>query len=279
MKNLFAFITRHNFIFLFLLMQVVCIWLMVHNGGYQGSNVLNSSNRAVASVYSSAASAKEYFSLRVENEKLAIENAELRNHLRTSYHMLPGANPGRKDSIYRRQYSFIYAKVVNASVNKRRNYLTLSGGSRAGIKRDMGVMASDGIVGIVTDVSADFTSVMSLLHKEARVNCQLKKDGSYGPLIWDGGDYRYCQLTDIPTHAKLSIGDTVLTSDLSGIFPGGLHVGTIAGFERKRNESFYTVRVKLGADLKKVQHVYAIDNRLKAQRDSLENATQKKGDD
>src|SRR5690606_10501650 len=96
-----------------------------------------------------------------------------------------------------------------------------------GIKQDMAVMTGEGVVGIVTNVSSNFSSAMSLLHKDVRVNCQLKKDGSYGPLIWDGDDYRFCQLTDIPTHSKINKGDTVETSELSGIFPEGIMVGTI----------------------------------------------------
>lgn len=279
MKSLFAFVARHHFIFVFILMQALCVWLMVKNGGYSGSHMLNSSNRVVASVYETAAETKEYFSLKSQNEKLAYENAELRNYLRSSYMIIPREGAVTRDTIFRRQYNYIYAKVVNASVNKRRNYLTLAGGSAIGITRDMGVVTIDGIVGIVTDVTRDFSSVMSLLHKEARVNCQLKRDGSYGPLVWDGGDYRYCQLTDIPTHAKIAIGDTVITSELSGIFPEGLFVGTVAGYERRRNEPFFTLKVKLGSDLKKVQHVYVISNAMKAQRDSLENATQNAGDD
>ena len=96
---------------------------------------------------------------------------------------------------------------------------------------------------------------MSILHKDMGVNCQLKKDGSYGPLIWDGADYKYCLLKDIPTHAKIKAGDTVITSELSGIFPEGIMVGTVENFERRQGESFYTVTVKLSADLKKVNHV------------------------
>jgi rod shape-determining protein MreC len=143
----------------------------------------------------------------------------------------------------------------------------------------MAIMTSEGIVGIVTNVSSNFASAMSLLHKDVRVNCQLKKDGSYGPLIWDGADYRFCQLTDIPTHAKIKKGDTVVTSELSGIFPEGIMVGTIESYEKGRNESFYTAQVRLSADLKKVNHVYVIKNKFKNERDSLENLTQKQIDD
>ncbi len=279
MKNLFAFVLKHNFIFIFLLLQGICVALLVRDNGYQGSHVLNSSNRAVASVYETAANTKEYFALKIENEKLARENATLRNFVKSNFTMLQLKEIKRNDTLYKQQYSFINAKIVNASVNKRRNFLTLNAGSGQGITRDMGVMSSEGIVGIVTDVSPNFASVMSLLHKDAKVNCQLKRDGSYGPLVWDGSDYRHCQLTDIPTHAKIKAGDTVITSELSGIFPEGLMVGTIVDFERKRNESFYTARVKLSADLKRVNHVYIVKNRFKKERDSLETKAQVQIDD
>ncbi len=274
MKNLFAFFIKHNFIFIFLLLQVVCIWLMVHHQGFQGSHVLNSSNLAVANVYETAANTKEYFSLKKENDKLALENSVLRNFLKSNYSVLPLTEFRRNDTLYKQQYSYLSAKVVNSSVNKRRNFLTLNVGSAQGVAQDMAVMSSDGIVGIVTNASANFSSVMSILHKDTRVNCQLKKDGSYGPLIWDGADYRYCLLTDIPTHAKIKAGDSVITSELSGIFPEGIMVGTIDSYERRHNEDFYTAKVRLSADLKKVNHVYVIKNKFKAERDSLEKTTQ-----
>jgi rod shape-determining protein MreC len=279
MKNLFAFVIKHNFIFIFLFLQAICAWLMTHNNGYQGSHVLNSSNRVVANVYETAANTREYFSLKQENDRLAFENSTLRNLLKSNYLILSAKEVKKKDTVYKQQYSYLAAKVVNSSVNKRRNFLTLNIGSEFGVSQDMAVMTSDGIVGIVTNVSPNFSSVMSILHKDVRINCQLKKDGSYGPLIWDGADYRYCLLTDIPTHAKMVKGDTVITSEFSGIFPEGIMVGTIDSYERRHNESYYTAKVKLSADLKKVNHVYVIKNKLKGERDSLEQNTQKQIDD
>lgn len=252
---------------------------MVRSSRYQGSHVLNTSNTVVANVYQTAANTKEYFYLKKENDRLATENSVLRNFLRSNYAALPLKEFKRNDTLYKQQYTYLSCKVVNSSVNKRRNFLTLNMGSLMGIKRDMAVMSSDGIVGRVTDVSENFATVMSLLHKDNYVNCQLKRDGSYGPLVWDGGDYQHCMLTDIPTHAKIKNGDTVITSELSGIFPEGIMVGTIESFERRQNESFYTAKVKLSADLKKVNHVYIIKNQFKTERDSLEANTQKQDDD
>ncbi len=252
---------------------------MVQHNAYQGSHVLNSSNAVVANVYTAAANTKEYFSLRDENDRLAGENAILRNLLKSNYRVLPLKEYEKYDTLYKQQYTYVNAKVVNSSVNKRRNFLTLNIGSNMGITRDMGVICSEGIIGKVTDVSENFCSVMSLLHKDSRVNCQLKKDASFGPLIWDGKDYEYCLLTDIPTHAKIKKGDAVITSELSGIFPEGLYVGAIDSYERKQNEDFYTIKIKLGADLKKVNHVYVIKNKLKRERDSIEGKAQKQIDD
>lgn len=252
---------------------------MVHNNGFQGSHVLNSSNSTIAGVYQTAANTREYFSLKQENDRLAMENSILRNFHKSSYAVLPLAEYTKRDTIYKQQYSYLSAKVVNSSVNKRRNFLTLNVGSEQGIAQDMAVMSSDGIVGIVTNVSKNFASVMSLLHKDLRVNCQLKKDRSYGPLIWDGRDYRFCLLTDIPTHSKIKAGDTVITSELSGIFPEGIMVGTIVFYEKRKGEFFYTARVRLSSDLKKVNHVYVIKNKFKGERDSLEKKTQVQIDD
>ncbi len=247
---------------------------MMRSHSYQGSSLINSSNKVSANLYNAAANTQEYFSLKQENYKLANENVLLRNLLKSNYIIAPTKDFVKRDTLYKQQYQFVAAKVVNASVNLRSNYLTINVGSGNGITRDMAVFNSEGIVGIVKDVSSNFASVMSVLHKDTKVNCQLRKDGSYGPLIWDGADYRYCLLTDIPTHAKIKVGDTVETSELSGIFPEGLMAGTIESYERRQNEPFYTAKIKLSADLKKLNYVYVIKNRFKLEKDSLEKFSQ-----
>ncbi len=279
MKSFFLFLLKYNYFFIFLFLEIICLFLMVKSNGFQGSQLLNSSNKTIANIYQVSSSAKEYFSLKEENNRLAIENAILHNYLKSNYLAISLKEFKRDDTLYKQQYTFISCKVVNLSINKRRNFLTLNIGSNQGIKQDMAIMSSEGIVGIITDVSENFSSAMSLLHKDVRVNCQLKKDGSYGPLIWDGSDYKYCLLTDIPTHSKIRLGDSVITSELSGIFPEGLMVGTIESYERRQNESFYTAKVKLSADLKNLNHVYIIKNKLKTERDLLEKQKQKQIDE
>jgi rod shape-determining protein MreC len=251
---------------------------MVKNGGYQGSHVLNSSNQLVASIYQTMQNTKEYFSLKRENDLLNSENAKLKNLLKSNYLVVPLQEFKKNDTLYKQQYTYISAKIVNSSINKRKNYLTLNVGKNQGLTPDMAVMSPDGIIGIITNVSSNFSSVMSVLHKDFGINCQLKKDRSYGPLIWDGKSYEYCSMIDIPTHARLKKGDTVVTSELSGIFPEGILVGFIEDYERKQGEAFYTAKIKLSTNFKKVNHVYIIKNKFKPERDSLEKISHKQID-
>lgn len=278
MRNLLAFLNKHHFIIVFLLVQVMCLWMMMRGRNFQGSSLINSSNNVAANIYEAEKNTTEYFSLKQENAWLAAENAALKNKLRSNYVALAQTEFKINDTVYKQQYQYIGAKVVNASINNRSNYITLNVGTSSGVTRYMAVANTLGIIGFVKDVSENFSSVISVLHKDFHVNCQLKRDGSFGPLIWDGKDYEYCLLTDIPTHAKIKVKDTVLTSELSGIFPEGIMVGTVDGYERRQNEPFYTVRVKLSVDFKKLNYVYVIKNRFKQEKDSLEQKTQIQSD-
>jgi len=262
----------------FLCLEIICFFIISKNNGYQGSSIFNSANAVSANVYKVSANAKEYLLLQEENERLAAENVYLLNRLKLGYAALPLKVYKKNDTLYKQSYEFMSGKAINSSVNKRNNYLTLNIGAEQGVTHDMAVITSNGIIGIVKDVSQNFSSVMSILHKDVRVNCQLKKDGIYGPLIWDGKDYRFSNLTEIPTHAKIKKGDTVITSSLSGIFPEGILVGFVDSYERRHNESFYTVKVRLSADFKKVNHVSVIKYNYKTERDSLELKSQTQSD-
>ncbi len=278
MKNLINFIYKHNFFFVFVALEVICVFILMKNNGYQGSSLINSSNKVSANVYKISSNTKEYLLLQDENERLAKENVYMLNRLKMGYAAIPLKTYTKNDTLYKQVYQFIGGKVINSSINKRNNYLTLNIGKEQGVTQDMAVIANDGIVGIVKDVSQNFSSIMSILHKDVRVNCQLKKEGIYGPLIWDGADYRFSNLIDVPTHAKLKKGDTVITSSLSGIFPEGIMVGFVDSWERKQNESFYTVKVRLSADFKKVNHISVIKNNYKTEKDSLETISQVQSD-
>jgi len=274
MRNLITFIWKHYFFFLFLSIEVLCIYLIVQNNYFQKASFVNSSNKVSANILKTSADVEEYFFLKSENEKLAKENAELRSRSLVSFSLLENNQYFVNDTAFRQKYSYINSKVVNNSTNRRNNYLTLDKGSKQGIKNNMAVITSTGVVGQIKDVSENFCTVMSLLNSKTTISSKIKKDGSYGPLTWEGENFAFATLHDIPTHVKLTKGDTIVTSAYSLTFPENILIGTVESFERKSGEYFFTVNVKLSTEFKKLSHVYVVTNMMKKEQEELENRSE-----
>jgi rod shape-determining protein MreC len=276
-RALLNFAVKNYYYLLFILLQTACVLLMMRNRNFQSTRIINSANAISANTYQAVSNTREYLSLKEENDRLIDENARLHNMMRSStFEFINKKSLQRNDTLYRQKYIYIPAKVISNSTNMRTNYITLNVGRAQGIVHDMSVINSQGIVGIVKDVSENFSSALSVLHKDVKINCKLKRDGSYGPLNWEkDDDYTSATLTDIPIHAKFKVGDTIVTSALSSIFPEGIMVGTVREFERKSGDAFFTVKVNLATQFRKINHVYVIKNFYKMEQDSLEQSSQK----
>jgi rod shape-determining protein MreC len=248
--------------------------LIMNNRSVQSTAIFNSSNAMSANLYSAVANTKEYLSLKEENRRLADEVAFLRNQLKSSYDIIGMQAPQfmKHDSLFRKKYFFKNAKVINGTTNLNKNFLTLNIGSKEGIEQDYAIINSQGVVGVVKDVSPNFCTALSVLHTEQVVNCKIKKDGVFGPLSWDGKDYRYSHMTEVPTYSKVAKGDTIVTSSLSSIFPEDIMVGIVESVIRKPGEAFYTLTVRLNTDFKKLNYVTIVGNKYKDEQDSLEQA-------
>ena len=270
MRNLVVFIWKNYFFFLFLILETLCVALIVQNNNFQKASFVNSSNAVSAEVLSTAENIQQYFYLKDVNEKLAKENAELHSHDLLSFSMLVNDQYFVNDTVYRQKYTYTSAKVVNNSTNRRDNYLTLDKGAKQGIKNNMAVISSTGVVGVVKDVSDNFCTVISLLHSDLTISSKLKKDGSFGPLTWDGTDFSKATLSDIPTHVRLKAGDTVVTSQYSKMFPENVMIGTVDSYAQEPRKPFFTVKVNLSTDFKKLTYVYIVQNKLREEQEALE---------
>ena len=175
MRNFFDFLIRQYFFFLFLILEIISFILIVQNNYYQRSGFINSTNQISSKILSSINDISQYFSLKDANRKLSEENARLLSESKKFYMKTDSRIFYYSDTLYRQQYEFISAKVVENSINKRNNYLTINKGSIHGITKDMGVITSSGIVGIVREVSQNFSSIISVLNKETKVSVKVKK--------------------------------------------------------------------------------------------------------
>lgn len=270
MRNLVRFLTKNSFIILFLLLEIFAFWMLIANNNYQNSKFFNSSNFFVGNFYSTTRNIKDYFNLKQVNKELAEQNAKLQANNISSFVKVYGRIYQINDTSYHQTYMYSAAKVVNNSTNKRQNYITIDKGDLNGIEAEMGVISPQGIVGIVKNVSKNFGSVMSVLHDKNKISAKIKKSGYYGSLVWEGNNYREAQLKDIPNHVKLVVGDTVVTTGFSSIFPENILIGTVASFDLPEGNNFYNINITFAVDFKKLSHVYVVRSLQKKEKDELE---------
>ena len=266
MYNLRRFIIKHHFVILFILLEVISVLLLARSQNFHRNRLVSGTNGVVGKVYEWGSDVGGYFSLRQANRQLAEENALLRKRIavvadtsQSTYSVL-----GR-DTIY----EFIPAKVVNNSTGLANNYIVINKGKADGIMRDMGVISSEGIVGVVTDVSKHYASVMSLLHSKSFVGVRFKANQQLGSLKWNTGNHRFGMVEDIPTHIHLKKGDTVVTSSYSFIFPEDMMVGTVEEPYESTSGALNEAKIRFATDFATLRHVYVIKNLHKPELDSL----------
>jgi len=278
MKSLFLLLWRNNFTLLFLLLWSICFYLIIRNNNFQQVSVFNSTNKIVASVLEAVNYVKEYINLKENNSSLAKENASLKSLLPESFYDNSALRTAVKDTLFMQQYAFINSRVVNNSISRRNNYITLDKGSDHGIQKDMGVISSSGVVGIVKDVSKHYCTVMSVLHKNTKISTRFKNNNYFGSLVWNGENSREATLLEIAKHVKFKAGDTLVTTVYSSIFPEGIMVGVVKDSELKAGDNFYKITVNLSTNFANLSHVYIVANLFKNEKLELENTTLSKDD-
>jgi rod shape-determining protein MreC len=270
MRNLIGFLSRNSFFLFFLLLEGIAAFLLIQNNRFQRSEFLNSSNTISGSFYQLVNNATQYFNLTEINQQLVAENALLRSQLKDSKVQIFGKSYLIDDTVYQQAYQYSEATVINGTVTKANNYITLDKGALAGVEEGMGVIGPKGVIGIVKTVSTRFSSVMTILHTQSKVSVKLKNQRYLGSLIWDGRDYLKAQLIDIPKNAAIMLGDTVVTSGYSSVFPTGISVATVTNIEKPQGNNFYDIEVQLINDFKKIEKVYVVKNVLRKEQDQLE---------
>lgn len=266
MYNLRRFILKHHFVILFILLEVISILLLANSQRFHRNRMVNTTNDVVGKIYEWGSEVGNYFRLNTANEQLAEENAMLRQRLSVVYDIDTSTydiNEG--DTLYK----YIPAQVVNNSTNQANNYIIINKGKMDGIERDMSVISTDGIVGVVTDVSRHYASVMSLLHSKSVVGVRIKQSQELASLKWGTNNYRYGMVEDIPTHILLQQGDTILTSSHSFIFPADLMVGTVEEFYPTAIDALNKAKIRFATDFATLRHVYVIKDLHKPELDSL----------
>jgi rod shape-determining protein MreC len=278
MNKIGIFLLRFNGLFAFLILEVFSFYIFFsQNNNPEKTAFLSSANRMVGNVYDYTNRWMRYWNLSALNDSLAKENARLKMRLPGSQFSNLTDSANIRDEEYEQRYRFTEAIVINNSVNRRNNYITLNRGTKHGVKMHSAVLngTGEGVAGIVVAVSGHFSTAMSVLHEEARISAKIKRNGYFGVATWNGKDPARLTLEAIPKHAKIIKGDTIITSGYSTIFPEGIMIGTIDSFSYEPGTNFYNIQLGLSVDINSLQYVYIVDDLMKDELKTLEEKKRK----
>jgi rod shape-determining protein MreC len=273
MQQIFNFIYKNSNRLLFLLLLGISLFLSIQSHSYHRSKFISSANFLTGIIYLKINNVSEYLNLRTQNDALAQENAKLRSLL---FNAKDTTTIAKIDSLKGvKPTDIIVSKVIHNTFNTQENYLTLNSGSLQGVKPDMGVINSLGIVGIIDNTSSNFATVISILNVKSHINAKLKKSNHFGSLSWDGKNTGFVQLTDVPRLASIRIGDTIVTGGQSVIFPENINIGTVSKRYYENETNYYKIEVKLFNDMTNLGHVYIIKSKNRDEIINLEKKREK----
>jgi len=266
MRALLWLLKKYNYVLVFIVLEAIALVLLSNHNSFQHSILVNTNREIAGRLNERIVRGREYLHLKKNNEILVRENASLRNKVELLAAAKPDSLTADSSNI---DYHYTAARIVKATHDRQFNYLTINKGKNQGIQEDMAVISEEGIVGIVLASSYNFSTIIPVINRNFRLSVKTKKDNFAGILQWEGKSHRQANLNEIPYHAEPEIGDTVVTSGYSAIFPEGLFVGTIKQFELK-DGNFYRIDIELGTDFQRLFHVNIIHYRLQEEQLELE---------
>ncbi len=278
MHTLLNFFIKHNHWFLFLLLEGIGVMLIVQFNNYQNAKMFTSANSVAGNLFAAITDVNSYFALKSENARLLQYNKELNGQVTAlKARLAQHQDSAMVATLPHKANGFFYnsATVVNNALNAVNNYITIDKGTADGVEAEMGVFCNEGVVGIIYTASEHYSVVIPLLNSKSSISCRVKGSDSFCTLQWDGSDTRYSYLVDLPRYTKFEIGDTVVTSGFSSIFPADIPVGIIERTEDSDDGMFAQARVELFTNFATLRKVYIVGNEGRKEQWELENSISK----
>lgn len=270
MLQLINFFRKNRIFILFLFLELIAFIFIVNSHSYHNSKYLNSANQVNGSILNTSNNISNYFELKDQNKLLAKENGFLKNSLESLSSITKVQDSS--DINFNSKYEYINATVISNPYTKRNNILTINKGKADSIQANMGVVLSNGVVGITLKVSNHYATVLSLLHSQSKINAKMKKSHHYGSLYWKGKDFMTVNFDDLPIQANIQKGDTIISGGKSVFFPEEIPIGIISDFTID-NKSYSDIRISLFADFSALHSVYVVKNKFSTEQLELESAS------
>ena len=246
---------------IYILLMVFSILFLSSRSSFHKNKLEHLGFYISSSLYDFSSSINQYFNLKEINEILLKENTRLKSlNLKVNAPFLYN-----KYLVSHKRFPFLVkdANVIKNSHLNQRNYIIIDKGSENGVKTEMGVITTNGVLGIVKSVSRKYASVISILHKDLKINVRLKNSAAFGSLVWKGKNPREFAIEDVVSSSKLNLGDTIVTGGMSSYFPYGIPLGKISKLENDNNTGYYTLTAELFENPSQIYLGYVIENKFK----------------
>lgn len=277
MRNLINFLIKYNHWLLFVLLETVSFVLLFRFNNYQGSVYFTSANRLCGAIYDMTGQVTRYFGLADVNRDLTARNVELEIEVERLTEALEhytqdttGIARLRREALA--EYTLHEARVVNNSITRPNNFITIDKGRADGIRPEMGVVCGNGVVGIVYLTGASHSIVLPVLNSRSNISCKIKRTDYFGILKWEGGSPQYAYVKDMPRHSEFSLGDTIVTSGHSAVFPAGIPIGTVDDMTDSHDGLSYLLKVRLFTDFARLNNVQIISSANGTEQTALEDS-------
>ncbi len=274
MRTLIRLLQAYHMFIIFLALETFAFLMLINHNPYQKSKFTNAALSITGEILQKIEKVKNYFYLAKINQRLVHENAQLKNSLISSLKSNRITAKDLSDLVFEKHWTFIDCNIVFNSTNKQQNILIIDRGAKHGVVSEAGIVTEKGVIGIVRNVSANYSNALSLLNSQVTISARLRKSKHFGILKWDGRSPKYCYMFDLPTHINIENGDTIETSGYSSIFPAGIPIGIVEDFDKSNDPNFLKVKVKLLEEFGALSHAYIVINKFKNEIDSLKNLSQ-----
>ena len=270
MKNLVFFIYKYYVFFMFLAFEFFALIVLFRFNNYQQASFLNYTSSTSSAIFNTMNSTTGYFNLKTLNDSLQLENARLRTQSLQSYYQNGITKTEVNDTLFKQQYFYISAQVVNNSISKRNNFITIDKGAFHGVKRFDGVICPNGVVGIVWQVTPYYSLVQSVLNSKSSTGAKIKKTGDIGSITWDGSNALFAQLSKVNTYVPVAIGDEVVSTAQSASYPEEIPIGKIVKIDRNPEKNDYDITILIHTPFSRLKNVYVVRNLFKESQHAAE---------
>jgi rod shape-determining protein MreC len=276
MGDIIYFFRKYTAFIFFILLEVISLYLVSQYNTKQKEIYNSSANFFSGIIFEKVTNVTNFLYMSNIADSLATENARLRQEIENAKYVLSTETGSvsfpldtsiiRKDTVSHgirkvtQHFNYIASEVINNTVNSPENYITLNKGSLVGVEKGMGVISQKGVVGVVTNVTPHFSQVMSILNRDMKISAMIKRNRYFGTLKWDTKNPFYLWLDEVPKYTQAQVGDTIITSGYSDIFPGNIRIGKVDIADPNQGNNFLSLRVRLYENMVNIKYVYVVKN-------------------